>query len=236
MWEPDLLDEDIKRKKSFWLALHAIQKFMAMCKAGFLNEYEIVSINGRPATELSFLIRFPGGYTYKGFVDLVLRHKVSGEITVLEVKTTSGTTVAAASYKNSAQAIGYSIVLDVPFPQLSSYKVKYLIYKTKNMEFEVMDFTKDYLSRALWIREILLDIESIKMYENASIYPMHGESCYIYYSECEYMGICTLSTDKFTVPLSQKITDEIHRKNDADFEINLGLQDLISSQLAKELV
>lgn len=234
MWEPDLLAENTKQNKSFWLAIAAIQRFIAMRKAGFLQEWELISINDKPAVELSFIVHFPDGFTYKGFVDLVLRSKDTGEVMVIEVKTTAANYIAAAQFKNSAQAIGYSVVLDVPFPDLSSYKVKYIIYKTKACEFEVMDFTKDYLSRALWIREILLDVETIKMYETAGIFPMHGESCNDFFRECEYMNLCTLSTDKLTSPLTEQMSADIVASTHADFEINLKINDLILSQLKKE--
>lgn len=236
MWEPDLLAENVKQVKSFWLALHAINKFIAMRKSGFLKDWSLVSINGKKATELSFIINFPDGFTYKGFVDVVLQNDLTGEIMVVEVKTTAQNYVPAATYKNSAQAIGYSIVLDVPFPKLSGYTVKYVVYKTKTMEYEVMDFQKDYLSRALWIREILLDIEMIKLYENANIYPMHGESCNAFFRECEYLSICTLSTDKLTDALKTDDVIKIMDMNKGDFEINLSLNDLIMSQLDKEMI
>jgi hypothetical protein len=153
---------------------------------------------------------------------------------VLEVKTTSSNTVSAATYKNSAQAIGYSIVLDSLFPELSSYEVQYLIYKTKSTDYEAMVFQKSYLDRALWIRTLLLDIETIKMYENANIYPMRGQSCNDFYRECEYFGICTLATEKIVAPLTAEETQLIQKRNDTEFEVVVTIQDLIDAQLSKE--
>jgi hypothetical protein len=235
MWSPDLLEENTKQAKSFWRALAAIQRFASLQANGFLDGWEVYMHEGKPAVELSFIIIFPDGFTYKGFVDVVLQHKVTKEVRVIEVKTTAMANVAAATYKNSAQAIGYSIVLDNFFPTLSSYQVQYVIYKTKASEFEVMDFTKDYLSRALWIREILLDIEMIRLYENASIYPQHGESCNDFYRECEYMGICQLSTDKLIRHMTAEQEAEMLAIESADFQINLSLNDLIHSQLNREM-
>lgn len=234
-WEPDLLAENQKQMKNFWLGLIAVQKFNAMITAGFMKDWEIYNFNGTPAVELSFIIEFPDGFTYKGYVDAVLVHSGTGEVMVLEVKTTAQNYIAAAMYKNSAQAIGYSIVLDAMFPSLSSYKVQYLPYKTKQGEFEPMQFEKDYLSRALWIREILLDIELIKMFEDAEIYPMHGETCNDFYRECEYFNICTLSTGSLTTELNQAQMEKIKADNQANFQINLSLSDLIQAQLGKEI-
>lgn len=234
MWEPDLLQDNPKQNKSFWLAIAAVQRFISSYDAGFLNDYELAYYNGKPATELSFIIHFPNGYTYKGYVDAVLVHKTTGEVMVLEVKTTSANSVNNATYKNSAQAIGYSIVLDALFPDLSSYTVQYLVYKTKATDYEVLPFTKTYLDRALWIRTILLDIDTINMYEAAGIYPMRGESCNEFYRECEYFGICSLATETLVSPLNEEETAKIQNRLNTEFQITLTLNDLIQSQLSKE--
>lgn len=229
-WKPDLFAENIKQKKSFYHAVFAVQKFQAMYAQGYLNEYELVQYNGRPACELSFRITFPDGFKFRGFVDVVLRHKVTGEVIVLELKTTSSTNLNPATYKNSAQAIGYSVVLDVLFPRLSSYRVLYLAYTTKDYEYTELPFEKSYLQRALWIRELLLDIESIRMYEEAGVYPMHGESCYDFYRECKYLSLCTLPTASLTD--SPELSEEDYDGKE-DFDVELTLADLIESQLAK---
>lgn len=225
-WKLDLFTTNPKQHKSFWEAVYAVQKFLIIREAGFLNDYELVYWNDTPAVELSFRITFPDGFRFRGFVDVVLKHKVTGEVMVLENKTTSFTTVIEAQYKNSAQGIGYSVVLDVLFPGINSYSVLYLIYKTKDREFIPMPFTKLYLQRALWIKELLLDIETIKLYEEAQVYPMRGESCYNWYRECEYINSCTLSTNY----LVSKNTGE---KEEEEFAINLTIQDLIDSQIDK---
>lgn len=224
-WKLDLFARNAKQLKSFWEAIYAVQKFIVMRECGFLDDYELVYWNGKPAVELSFKIEFPDGFKFRGFVDVVLKHKVTGEVMVLENKTTSYTTVVEAQYKNSAQAVGYSVVLDVIFPDINSYTVLYLIYKTKDREFIPMPFTKLYLQRALWIKELLLDIETIKLYEEAQVYPMRGESCYNYYKECEYINTCTLST--------HYLVSKEKEKPEQEFTINLTLADLIDSQIAK---
>ena len=234
MWEPDLLADNPRQAKSFWQAMAAVERFISMCSSGFMSDWELATYNGKPAVELSFLIHFPNGFTYKGFVDAVLVHRETGEVMVLEVKTTSASSVNSATYKNSAQAIGYSIVLDALFPALSSYKVQYLIYKTKQCDYEVMQFEKSYLDRALWIRTILLDIDTIMLYEDAGIYPMRGQSCNEFYRECEYFGICTLATESIVSPLNEEATAIIQNRIDNDFQITLTLNDLITAQLTKE--
>lgn len=229
-WDIDLLADNPKMNKSFWGAMNALKQFDSMRSNGYLEDYELVTYQDKPACELSFVIHFPDDFKYRGFVDAVLRHKITGEVIVLEVKTTNSSNVNPAQYKNSAQAIGYSIVLDVLFPELSSYRVLYLVYQTKAEEYVQIPFDKSYYSRALWIRELLLDIEMIKLYEETEIYPMHGESCYSFFRECEYLQVCTLSTERLATPF----TEETQQKIDEDlakFQINITLNDLITAQL-----
>ena len=228
MWHtPDLFDADTKGGKSFWEAVIALQRFLEIRAGGFLQDYELVEYNGKPACELSFAINFPDGFRLRGFVDAVLRNRNTGSVLVLECKTTGLATVNPATYKNSAQAIGYSIVLDVLYPELSSYEVLYLVYQTKQREYLPIPFTKTYLQRALWIRELLLDIETIKMYEEASVYPMRGESCVAFFRDCEYLQSCTLSTEYLTKPCTEEEADK------TEYQINLSLQDLLEAQFAK---
>lgn len=232
-WHAELFDFIQKNNKSFWTAVGAIKNFIAMRKAGYLKDYELVYYQGKPAVELSFLIKLPNGFVCRGFVDAVLRHKITGEILVLECKTTGSTRLHPAMYKNSAQAIGYSIVLDALFKELSSYKVLYLVYKSTEMEFEQMEFAKSYLQRALWIQELLLDVQTIEMYEACGVYPMHGESCYDYFRQCERFDTCTLSTQYLTSPITDEQITKIAEEN-AKYQIQVDVLDLIQAQLEKQ--
>jgi len=225
-WDCDLLAEDERMKKSFWTGVLAAEKFQQI-RHTVLGNYDLVYYNDKPACELSFVINFPEGFRYRGHVDAVLRHKMTGRVLVLESKTTGSRSINPAQYKNSAQAIGYSIVLDSLFPDLSSYEVLYLVYLTSTQEFETIPYDKSYLQRALWIRELLLDIETIKMYEQAQVYPMHGESCYSYMRECEYLNSCSMSTDYLARQGRAEDFDS------TEYQITLSLSDLLSTQLSK---
>lgn len=231
-WDLDIFDENERAQESFWLGIYAIQKFIGMRNAGFLSDWELVYHYGLPAVELGFRITFPDGFKYRGFVDAVIRNTVSGAVGVLEIKTTGLNDIDEAVYKNSAQAIGYSIVLDSIFPGLSSYEVLYLPYKKKAKEFELRPYTKSYLQRALWIQELLMDIESLKMYNDANIWPMRGESCYSFFRQCTYFGTCTLSTNYLVKPVSEKMLDKIASE---EYSVELTLMDLLDTQLGKEV-
>lgn len=236
-WDADLFAEDTKRSKSFWESMIAIERFRHV-REMLLEDWELVyyTPNGSdvpiPAVELSFIIHLPNGFKYRGFVDAVLRNKNTGEIRVLEIKTTGTNNVYPERYKNSAQAIGYSIVLDVIFPELSAYEVLYLVYVTKTKEYIPLPFKKSFLQRALWIQELLLDCELIKLYDDAGVFPMHGESCFNFYRECEHMNTCTLSTSLLTKPITPEKEAKI-LEDHSSFHISLSVEDLIKAQLSK---
>ncbi len=223
---PSLFDSDDALNKSFFGAIIAVQKFMHL-RETVLADYELVYHDGKPATELSFSIALPNGFRLRGFVDAVLRNKITGAVVVLECKTTGIAAVEPAQYKNSSQAIGYSIVLDHLFPELSSYEVLYLVYATKATEYHLLPFPKTYLQRAIWIRELLLDVDVIQMYEAAGIYPMRGESCYSFRRECKYFNTCSLSTDALAKPMTADMVDK------TDYQVQITLADLLETQLRK---
>lgn len=230
-WDTDLLEENTRQKKSFWLALFAVQKFIVMREDGFLDDYELVSYKGKPAVELAFLINLPDGYKYRGFVDAVLQHKTTKEVLVLENKTSSGV-AQSANFKNSGQALGYSVVLDILFPELSSYTVLYLVYETKSLEYKELPFTKSLLQRALWLQELLIDTQVISLYNSYDTFPMCGHSCFNFFRECEYLGLCTLHTENLTKPLTEAILERIEEDN-TRYEFTVDFYDLVESQIAK---
>lgn len=232
-WDVDIDAENPKQNKSFWGAVFAVKQFQSLYEGGYLEEYELVHYQGKPACELSFVIHLPNGFKYRGFVDAVLQHRITGEVLVLECKTTNSAAVNPAQYKNSAQTIGYSIVLDAIFPELSSYKVLYLVYQTKAESFVQLPFSKSYVARALWIRELLLDIDVIMMYEGAEIYPMRGESCYSFFRECEYLQVCTLPTERMVTTLTAEQTTKLAAQLDT-FQIHVTLDQLIQAQMSKD--
>jgi len=230
-WRADLLDEHKRQNKGFFKAFFAVQKFLKMREDGFLDDYKIVIYNGKPAAELSFQILLPNGYTYRGFVDAVLQNVHTGDILVLECKTTSGQAVSA-NFINSGQAIGYSIVLDQLFPKLSSYTVLYLVYESKSYEYKQLPFEKSLLQRALWLQELLIDIDIIDLYETYDTYPMHGESCYDFFHDCEYLSLCTLETKNIVKPLTKKVLKDIEKEQQS-YDFTVKFEDLIQTQIDK---
>lgn len=232
-WKMDLFTENEKQKKSFTYALFAIHKFWAMQEEGFFEDFEIVYFHGRPAAELSFKIEFPNGFTYRGYVDLVVRNKVTGEYVILELKTNSGKWINTSQYKNSSQAIGYSVVLDAIAPGLTSYTVEYLVWMTNLDRWENFSFPKTYMQRALWLRDRIWDNDQINTLIHTEgsygIWPMHGEHCTNYNKECAYMNTCHLPTEGQMIGLKEvHMEPELNDRYGKPWDFVFNWEDLIT--------
>lgn len=221
-WEPDLLAEDVKRKKSFWEACFAVEKF-AYLRNELFEDYELAYYNGKPAIELSFRIALPNGYFYRGFVDAVLVHRTTGKVIVLENKTTAAKVTDAAMYKNSFQGIGYSIVLDQIFPELSSYQIYYLVYNTNNYEYLPLPFTKSLAERAEWLTTLWMQTQTLEMYRSTKVFPKQGASCYQYFRQCPHYTNCSF-------PLLAPI-EEV--EDNTVYDIETTFENLIQAQQQK---
>lgn len=227
-WDADLLAENDKQKKSFFRAVAALLQFRELVKAGLLSEdYEVAVFEGKPACELSFRIDLGNGFYFRGYVDLVLRHKVSGEYVILELKTSSANYVNHLAYKNSAQAIGYSVVLDTIAPGISSYAVQYLVYMTKLDRFEVFEFPKTFRQRVQWLQDLMWDkkqvVDMVAFYGNDGIWQVRGESCMNFGRPCDYMDMCGMDTKRLVSPLLETQLTE-----DKEYQFNFTIQELIS--------
>lgn len=225
-WKGDIFEEDKKRKKSFMLAFQALEQLDAMLKAGFLDDWEVLEYDSKPALELSYRITLRDGFKLRGFVDAVLRHKTTGEVRILEIKTDSARELNPLKYKNSSQGVGYAVVLDTVAPGVSSYEVLYLVYGTSSGIWQPMPFAKTSLQRAFWLQDISYDVQNIETYEANGYYPMRGESCTKFGSDCPYSQTCVLDPELNAPPY----VAELHLDQTA-YTLELKFSDLVEQQL-----
>lgn len=195
-----------------WLAYHPIlelegKKTVVKCinalECAFdfidtmLEEYELVHFNGKPAAELSFCITINEDYYFVGYIDVVLKHRYTGKYVVLDVKTT-GLELHDLSplYKNSAQLIGYSIVLDaIVGEDQAEYDVMYLV-EQMGREYapvtKTLSYPKTVLDRLQWFISLGLDVERLTRMKELNIYPRRGDSCLRFNKPCFHFGVCDL--------------------------------------------
>lgn len=224
-WNVDFWDEDSRKKKSLFYAVEAIRKFSALIhfQKTVLNNYEIAyfaNAEGKlvPAIELTFQIQCHEGYIYEGHIDLVLKEKSGDKYLILELKTSGFNNLHEAMYKNSFQALGYSVVLDSIAKDMgvaSSYHVLYLIYKSGAQGYEWMLFPKSRSERIEFINDIILDIEILEIYRELGHYPKRGQACFNFFRPCAYLDHCGMHIETLRKLLGNKDTpsqyEELHK-------------------------
>lgn len=202
-WTLSIEEEDWTSKKNLWQAIRVVQTFHAMLHnpaTNFLRNYEIAVFptaqgSHKAAVELTFCINCYAGYVYEGHIDVVLKEKGANKYLVVEIKTTKFVEVDDASYKNSDQGLGYSLVLDSIARDMDaegSYSVLYIVVKSTRQEIDYRIYPKSRVQRAQFINSLILDIEIAEMYRAADIWPMHGESCFNFFRPCDFFGKCQM--------------------------------------------
>ena len=211
-WEVAIDETKPKSKKSFHSACLAVEKYQQQLLPLLTDEWELAYFEGKPAVELGFIIKLPNDYYYRGYVDAVLVNKKEKRFRVLELKTTGLNVVDIAQYKNSFQGVGYGVILDklaASMDYAADYYVDYLVYKTVSQEFLTFPFLKTTYQRAKWLSQLIVETETIDLYLQKELFPTHGESCYNFYRQCQYFGICERENSELQIKkVSNLPTDE----------------------------
>lgn len=240
-WSLDLDDEsEIKKKKTFWFAVAAVDSFRMM-QLGPLKDWELMSFRGKPAVELSFRIDLGDGFFYRGYLDAALRHKTKKSLAVLECKTSGFNEPNEASYKNSNQGVGYSLILDsiaelAGIEEGPTYNVFYPVYSTPSMGWEWMQFAKSYTQRADFIQSLLMDKQVIQMYLDSGKFPKHGSSCFNFFRVCKHYDICDMSNMFLcrTDAGNENALREVSKKDaETGYDFEFTLDELIAAQLRR---
>ncbi len=227
-WRLELYE--FKKEKSFWHCWNAIEQFAFLYPESPLADYEILIYNGKPAMELGFCISLPDGFYYRGYIDLVMRHRYTGSILVVDLKTSGMNHSNPAKYQNSSQNIAYSVVLDTVAPGLQTFNVMYYEYLTYLNKFVAHDFVIDNLERATWIRDLLMECQIMQFYDNNAEWPKHGESCISYGRSCEFLDNCTMPTAALLGTYKEE-ADALSIDSKAPYDIYITLEEIINSQI-----
>lgn len=201
-----------------------------------LLDYEVLLVDGKPATELTFKIKIDEEYFFKGAIDVVLRHRYSGIHYVMDVKTT-GLQLFDLSplYENSGQTLGYSIAIDALVgEELTNYGVLYFVLqmgKTKGeAKVQVLTFDKTILDRLNWFLTLGMDVKRLKEMEEMGVYPKRGSACLHYMRPCKYFGTCGLHS----LDSPRKATEDLGYDGKPEkYDMVFDMDDLIRNHIGR---
>lgn len=228
----DIYEDGAKSKKTFLHAVYALDMFSTISQT-LLADYEVATFNGKPAIELGFRVRVGNaGFMYRGFVDVVLRNRITGKLLVLELKTTKGS-AHEETYGNSGQGLGYSIFCREISPETDHFDVLYLVFETMASQFVPMKFTKYHTERALWIQDLIADCQIINVYDQFEVWPRHGESCFTFFRACNWFNMCHMSNRALIPETSEEDMQKAREKENKAYDFELHLADLLQTQLTE---
>lgn len=194
-----------------------------------LQDYEVLMVHGKPATELSFRINLSPEYYYVGYIDFVLQNKYDKTCVVYDAKSTGLNLLDLSPlYQNSAQVLGYSIALDAMLGEsMSHYSLGYLVAqlgKDYNIRIHNLIFEKTLLDRLNWLITLGTDLRRLEEYEALGFYPRRGGSCLKFGKACKQFGVCTLSS------MDQRRKQE---PDEIGYDFVFELDDLVNSHLER---
>lgn len=205
-WDYHTWDDEWKkiRNKSFGECIQSIETFYHTQLPNLLKDWELAYINGVPGIELTFFIEISPEFNYQGHIDLVLRNKHDGTLCAWEMKTSSRVQ-QEANWGNSEQTLGYHAVLSYAkeSEDKSTTRTIYIVNQVNKLDdrnanygFSYFPFELNETANIDFVNQLLLDANSIKMFEEANFWPKRGSNCVRFGSVCPYYGQCDVHTDK----------------------------------------
>lgn len=227
-YDPEVYDE--QKKIYMWRTINNLR----CCKDELdkiRQRYKVATFHDKPAIELSFRLDIDDKWYYVGYIDMVLYDTVLGIYVVFEIKTTAYKLIdLAPMYKNSGQALGYSIVIDqIVGEKQSKYGVVYFVCRDQQGSNFVPDvytfpFTKTLLDRLRWFYTVGLDVQRLNTMLANDLFPMRGESCVRFNRVCTHYGTCNLTSTDYP----RKIFED-----NINYQFRYKLEDVIQDHIAR---
>ena len=189
--------DSIKTNQSLAHCHEAIQSFYYGQLPAMRNDWEVFSLDGLYGVELPFVIEYPNGTVERGFLDLVLQNKHTGEIIVLEIKTSGSNSVGTdADWLNSTQGIMYLIVLEYLLHlrglKLNS-KILFIEYNKPHKKYTIFPFHKPVRERVEFMLGVYHDVLSRAALFKAGHKLLKSGKCVSYNKQCQFFGVCDLN-------------------------------------------
>lgn len=236
-WDADLDYYELGHfEKTFWNCLVAIEQFSfiyresSTCK---LSEYEVFVLpSNKLSVEVSLRIKLPNGFYHRGHIDVILRHRETGKLLIVDVKTSNAKYVNFNKYVNSGQLLSYSIVLSTLFPKLVDFDVLYYEYLTSLRRFESHLQTVTNYNKAKYLKNLITSTKIVTLYEETcgdEGYPQNGNACNNFGKPCSLLSTCGLSNSSLFSFGYQVETRDAKELDNINYDIDLDLIDILNN-------
>lgn len=203
------------------------------------DEYDCVQLcfEGKetlvPGVEISFAIELLNtGFLipvyYMGHIDLLLQHKVTGEISVFDLKTTRRRDkFLEASWKHDQQTVPYGIVLSaLTQKSVSEFNTHYLVGYIDVSEPKVVDFPvfHDAVSMNNWVVGLAAELIQLRYFEKVGFPRTYsGEYCVNYGHPCSYSDLCNTDAAKLQTLFPAPELKDFYNPEKAQVHLQLNM-------------
>lgn len=199
---PLLLNSDPTDGRSLEAGLSALDEIRNNIK---MAEWKLASIvdmygNTRPAVEVEFELWIDGplvggrAVVYRGFIDAILQHVVTGEFLIVDLKTTrTEDQNVAAEYKWNDQGLPYGLILQAATGKpVTNFTIAYLCTYVDIVDPRCVFYPVDKKEQDVndWVQAFWLDIMQLRNYAAMEFWPRTAKSCMAYKHPCRFFGIC----------------------------------------------
>lgn len=184
----------------------AVSTLEEMIAETSMSEWELMTIRRPdgiivPAIEVPFSLRLKGltlpdgrGVEFTGFMDAALRHKGTGLIRTMDIKTHRRTIEdATPKYKYDSQQVPYGICLEhiQGFP-VDSFEVLYLDCFVDVMDPRVVlyPFMKDAVDLQEWLINTVMRVQRIQRAMEMDYFPRTDGGCLSWNKPCYFLEVC----------------------------------------------
>ena len=233
-----LLEDDKRCEELMFIGLRAAKARLDSIR----RDWEVATFNGKPAIELGFRLNINKSFYYESALDAALRHKTDNHYAVLENKhTMSWLDDITPMYKNSSQALIYSVILDKIVEQpIATYGLNYFVgqFKSSDLYKPIIHFfpwRKTLLDRLNFFIALGMDVQRAQTMMDMNIFPMRGHNCMNYGRVCEYFGTCQLRSGdrpKTDQDVEEEKTQHI-KEIECTVQFDLELDDIIKDHLQR---
>jgi hypothetical protein len=211
-------DPQFDDKEKSWDILVALIERSFPTLDDLLQDWSVLTVNGKPAIELSFKITniLDGSpIYYGGSLDVALTNRWTNKVSVLDVKTTGlSLQDLAPLYKYSPQVLGYALALsNIIGRDAMNFDSLYLVGRTArgntdNMRIEFMKFERGRAEVERWLLSLALQVENMQRMIEAKVFPQSGE-CLTYNRPCYYTAECNNYADIYTKATDKQVYEHV---------------------------
>lgn len=199
---PLYINADPLDKRSLEAGMSVLDELRNNYKMAEYKLAKIVDKEGqiRPAVEVEFEIWIDGPrlgdrvFVYRGFIDAILQHVVTGEFLVVDLKTHRQFEYhPEGEFKFHGQTLPYGLVIEAAIGKpIKSFKVAYLCAFIDILEPKVVLYNKECTQADIqgWAHNLWFKLQMMRTYFQYGTWPRTTHGCVSWSKPCRFLGIC----------------------------------------------